>query len=101
MARKRQLTQQPGARYGAGAFVTGGLDPYLDRAEAIAHLQSLHIPVLITIGENSPPKSKAEMFALAEVPGVTSVTLPGTLGMHEEYPIELDRVIHPFLTNNP
>jgi pimeloyl-ACP methyl ester carboxylesterase len=101
MTRKRQLTQQPGARYGAGAFVTGGLDPYLDRADAIAHLQSLTIPVLIAIGENSPPKSKAEMFALAEVAGVTSVTLPGTLGMHEEYPVELYEVIHPFLTNNP
>jgi hypothetical protein len=57
--------------------------------------------VLVAIGENSPPKSKAEMFALAEVSGVTSVTLPGTLGMHEEYPIELYEVIHPFLTNNP
>jgi pimeloyl-ACP methyl ester carboxylesterase len=101
MTRKRQLTQQPGARYGAGAFVTGGLDPYDDRAEAIAHLQSLNIPVLIAIGENSPPKSKAEMVALAEVPGVTSVTLPGTLGMHEEYPIELYEVIHPFLAPHP
>jgi pimeloyl-ACP methyl ester carboxylesterase len=97
MTRKRQLTQQPGARYGAGAFVTGGLDPYLDRSDAIAHLQSLNIPVLIAIGENSPPKSKAEMFALAEVTGVTSVTLPGTLGMHEEYPFELSQVIQPFL----
>ncbi len=97
MTRKRQLTQQPGARYGAGAFVTGGLDPYLDRSEVLAHLQSLTIPVLVAIGENSPPKSKAEMFALAEVAGVTSVTLPGTLGMHEEYPIELYEVIHPFL----
>jgi pimeloyl-ACP methyl ester carboxylesterase len=101
MTRKRQLTQQPGARYGAGAFVTGGLDPYLDRADAIAQLQSLDIPVLIAIGENSPPKSKAEMFALAEVAGVTSVTLPGTLGMHEEYPIELYEVIHPFIANYP
>jgi pimeloyl-ACP methyl ester carboxylesterase len=101
MTRKRQLTQKPGARYGAGAFVTGGLDPYLDRAEAIAHLQSLNIPVLIAIGENSPPKSKAEMFALAEVAGVTSVTLPGTLGMHEEYPFELHAVIHPFIASNP
>jgi pimeloyl-ACP methyl ester carboxylesterase len=97
MTRKRQLTQQPGARYGAGAFVTGGLDPYLDRSDAIAHLQSLTIPVLVAIGENSPPKSKAEMFALSEVAGVTSVTLPGTLGMHEEYPFELSEVIQPFL----
>ncbi len=98
MARKRQLTQQPGARYGAGAFVTGGLDPYLDRFSAIAHLQSLKVPVAIAIGENSPPKSKAEMHALAEVANVVSFTLPGTLGLHEEYPVELYEAIHPFVS---
>jgi pimeloyl-ACP methyl ester carboxylesterase len=97
LAQKRELTQQPGARYGAGAFVTGGLDPYLDRFEAMAHLQSLSIPVLMAIGEGSPPKSKAEMLALAAVPNVVSHTLPGTLGMHEEYPAELYGVILPFL----
>ena len=99
LARKRQLTQQSGARYGAAAFVTGGLDPYLDRSAAIAHLQSLSIPVLVAIGENSPPKSKAEMLALSEVTNVISHTLPGTLGLHEEYPAELYEVILPFLTS--
>jgi pimeloyl-ACP methyl ester carboxylesterase len=54
LAQKRQLTQQSGARYGAAAFVTGGLDPYLDRSAAIAHLQSLTIPVLVAIGDSSP-----------------------------------------------
>jgi pimeloyl-ACP methyl ester carboxylesterase len=97
LVQKRRLTQQPGARFGAGAFVTGGLDPYVDRVDAIASLQSLSIPVMLAIGENSPPKSTAEMLALAEVPGVTSCTLPGTLGLHEEYPLELYNAIHPFL----
>lgn len=97
---KRQLTQQPGARYGAGAFVTGGLDPYVDRAEAISQLQSVRIPVLIAIGESSPPKSKAEMFALTEVANVVSCTVPGTLGLHEEYAIELFTEIMPFLLSN-
>jgi pimeloyl-ACP methyl ester carboxylesterase len=97
LTQKRQLTQQPGARFGAAAFVTGGLDPYLDRETAIADLQSLNIPVILAIGESSPPKSKAEMLALAEVAGVTSFTLPGTLGLHEEYPSELYTVIEPFL----
>jgi pimeloyl-ACP methyl ester carboxylesterase len=97
LTRKRQLTQQLGARYGAAAFVTGGLDPYSDRAEAIEHLQSLSIPVLVAIGESSPPKSKAEMVALSEVPHVRSRTLPGTLGMHEEYPAELYDAILPFM----
>ncbi len=97
LQQKRALTQQPGARFGAGAFVTGGLDPYLDRSEAIADLQSLSIPVMVAIGESSPPKSKAEMFALAEVSNIISCTLPGTLGLHEEYPIELSAEILPFL----
>jgi pimeloyl-ACP methyl ester carboxylesterase len=101
MSQKRQLTQQPGARYGAGAFVTGGLDPYIDRSEAIAQLQSLKIPVLMAIGESSPPKSKAEMIALAGVANISSCTLPGTLGLHEEYPIELGAKIMPFLLSDP
>jgi pimeloyl-ACP methyl ester carboxylesterase len=97
LSQKRELTQQPGARFGAGAFVTGGLDPYVDRSEAIAHLQSLSIPVMVAIGENSPPKSKAEMLALAAVANVISQILPGTLGLHEEYPTELYDAILPFL----
>jgi pimeloyl-ACP methyl ester carboxylesterase len=97
LTQKRQLTQQPGARFGAAAFVTGGLDPYLDREMAIADLQSLNIPVILAIGASSPPKSKAEMSALAAVAGVTSFTLPGTLGLHEEYASELYTVIEPFL----
>jgi pimeloyl-ACP methyl ester carboxylesterase len=97
LTQKRQLTQQPGARYGAGAFVTGGLDPYLDRSAAINHLQSLTIPTFIAIGNSSPPKSTAEMQALAAVPHVVSQTLPGTLGMHEEYPAEIYAAILPFL----
>ncbi len=97
LQQKRHLTQQPGARFGAAAFVTGGLDPYLDRATAIDHLQSLDLPVLVAIGESSPPKSKAEMLAFAEVAQVISCTLPGTLGLHEEYPGELAAQILPFL----
>ncbi len=97
LTQKRQLTQKPGARYGAGAFVTGGLDPYLDRSAAIADLQSLTIPTFIAIGQSSPPKSTAEMQALAAVPYVVSQTLPGTLGMHEEYPAEIYAAILPFL----
>jgi pimeloyl-ACP methyl ester carboxylesterase len=100
LSQKRQLTQRSGARFGAGAFVTGGLDPYLDRSTAIAHLESLNMPVLIAIGASSPPKSKAEMLALAAVPNVVSHTLPGTLGLHEEYPEELYRVVLPFLTSS-
>jgi pimeloyl-ACP methyl ester carboxylesterase len=97
LSQKRQLTQQPGARYGAAAFVTGGLDPYSDRSEAIAQLESLKMPIMVVIGDHSPPKSKAEMLALAAVDHVISHTLTGTLGLHEEYPNELATVILPFI----
>ncbi len=97
LAQKRQLTQHSGARFGAAAFVTGGLDPYNSRDEAIAQIQSLSIPIAIALAENSPPKSKAEMLALAQVSGVTSFTLPGTLGLHEEYPDRLYAAIQPVL----
>jgi pimeloyl-ACP methyl ester carboxylesterase len=83
IATKRQISQQPGARFAPVAFVTGGLDPVIDRAGFHQLCQDLQISVII--GADSPPKSLAEMRSLAELPGVTSVTLPGTLGMHEEY----------------
>jgi pimeloyl-ACP methyl ester carboxylesterase len=97
---KRKITQKSGARYGAGAFVTGGLDPYWSRERAIEHLASLTIPVMLVIAEHSPPKSQAEMRALAEVPGIVSHSLPGTLGLHEEYAEDLYNAIDPFLTSS-
>jgi pimeloyl-ACP methyl ester carboxylesterase len=83
IATKRQISQQPGARFAPVAFVTGGLDPVIDRASFHGLCQNLQISVVI--GADSPPKSLAEMQSIAALPGVTSVTLPGTLGMHEEY----------------
>ncbi len=44
------------------------------------------MPVLIILAENSPPKSKAEMEAMAELERVQTVKLAGTLGICEEYP---------------
>ncbi|NEP62789.1 MAG: alpha/beta hydrolase, partial [Symploca sp. SIO2G7] len=43
------------------------------------------MPVLIIVAENAPPKSKAEMEAIAELKQVQTVRLTGTLGIHEEY----------------
>jgi hypothetical protein len=52
---------------------------------------------MVVIGEQAPPKSKAEMEALAELPAVQVKRLPGTLGMHEEYATEIAAAITPFL----
>lgn len=95
--RKHQITQQPGARFAPAAFVTGALDPATSRDNCLAWFQGLSIPVMVVIGEQTPPKSKAEMGALAELPGVQVKHLPGTLGMHEEYAAEVAEEILPFL----
>jgi pimeloyl-ACP methyl ester carboxylesterase len=94
---KHQITQQPGARFAPAAFVTGALDPALNRDDFLAGFQGLAIPVMMMIGEQSPPKSKAEMEVLTELPGVQVKRLPGTLGLHEEYAAEVAEAVLPFL----
>jgi pimeloyl-ACP methyl ester carboxylesterase len=100
---KHRITQQPGARYAPAAFVTGGLDPAESRDDFLAWFQGLSIPVMVIIGEQAPPRSKAEMEAIASLEaaslkGVQIERLPGTLGMHEEYAAETAAVILPFLS---
>jgi pimeloyl-ACP methyl ester carboxylesterase len=97
IAQKREITQQPGARFAPAAFVTGALDPVSDRAAFLQLFQSLSIPVLAIIAEQAPPKSREEMNAIATVPGIETRVLPGTLGMQEEYAIEVAEVVLPFL----
>jgi pimeloyl-ACP methyl ester carboxylesterase len=97
IAQKREITQQPGARFAPAAFVTGALDPVGDRAAFLSLFQPLSIPVLAIIAEQAPPKSRQEMDALATIPGVETRVLPGTLGMHEEYAIEVADAVLPFL----
>lgn len=95
--RKHQITQQPGARFAPAAFVTGALDPATNRDDFLAWFQGLSIPAMVVIGEQAPPKSKAEMEVLAALPGVQSKRFPGTLGLHEEFATEVATAISPFL----
>lgn len=85
IAERHQGTQKNGARYAPAAFVTGGLDPVNTREEFLAYFEALTVPVMVVVGENAPPSSKAEMEAMAALDQVQSVRLPGTLGMAEEY----------------
>jgi pimeloyl-ACP methyl ester carboxylesterase len=94
---KWQVTQKPGARYGSAAFVTGGLDPAKVRSEFTDKFQQLAVPVMVVIAENAPPKSKAEMEALTELPGVESRVIPGSLGMHEENAEALANAVKSFI----
>lgn len=95
---KHKITQQPGARFGPAAFVTGGLDPMDDREEWLEIGRSLTLPMQVIIPEQAPPKSKAEMEALAALPQIQVKRLPGTLGLHEEYASEVGAIALPFLS---
>ena len=95
--KKWHTTQQPGARFASAAFVTGNLDAVHEQSDFLELVQSLTVPLMVVIGESSPPKSREEMNALATLPGVKSVVIPGSLGLHEEYPEVVLKVIQDFL----
>ena len=54
-------------------------------------------PLLVAMGAGTPPRSLAEMQALAALPGVQSVTLPGSLAFYDERPEETAAAVAPFL----
>ncbi|RCJ25630.1 alpha/beta hydrolase [Nostoc minutum NIES-26] len=95
--KKWQTTQQPGARFASAAFVTGNLDAVREQSDFLALVESLSVPLMIVIGESSPLKSREEMDALAALPGISSVIIPGSLGLHEEYPTDVLAAIQDFL----
>ena len=96
---RMRLTRQPGARFGSACFVTGALDPFDDRATFHATARRVQGPMLILYGSDTPPKSRAEMEALADLPGIESSLLGrGTLGMAEELAGDLAPLIDDFLS---
>lgn len=97
ITQKHEITSKPGGRYAPAAFVTGAIDPVTDREEYLQLLDSISMPVLIILAENAPPKSKAEMEAMAEFEQVQTVRLAGTLGIYEEYSEAVTEAIKNFL----
>ncbi|MBW4635970.1 MAG: alpha/beta hydrolase [Iphinoe sp. HA4291-MV1] len=97
MQYKWRNTQQPGSRYAPAAFVTGSLDPVDNQADFLALVRDLSVPLRVVIGESSPSKSRAEMDAMKALSGVQTVVLPGSLGMHEEYPQAVVEAVQDFL----
>lgn len=93
MAQKRAVTDARGARHSSFRFVSGGLDPFPDRASFLAAAQAAG-DVMMIYSRDTPPKSKAEMEALAGLPNVKSVMTPkGKLSFHEEFPDETARIL--------
>ncbi|MDX2239173.1 MAG: alpha/beta hydrolase [Leptolyngbyaceae cyanobacterium bins.302] len=97
ISQKWRTTQQKGARFASVAFVTGALDPVKSRKEFMDYFQPLPIPTAIVIGEQTPPKSREEMEFVVHFTGVQVYRMPGSLGLHEEYPDEFMNGVLPFL----
>lgn len=97
MRQKWRTTQRRNARFASASFVTGGLDTIRDREQWLSLFQPLPVPVLMAIGEQMPPKSRAEVEILAHFSSAQVYRMPGSLGLHEEYPGVLADGILPFL----
>lgn len=94
------MIRAPGARHASIRFVTGLLNPFADREGFLAAAGEAvsSTPVLVVRGADTPPKSCAEMQALAAVPGVREVLLPrGKLSVHEEFADETAAAVADFL----
>jgi pimeloyl-ACP methyl ester carboxylesterase len=95
---KLDVVRAPGARFASVRFVTGRLDPLDSRDELLALGRRMRVPTLVLYGAETPPRSRAEMEALAAVSGIRSVVLArGKLSMHEEFPGTTFEAMAPFL----
>jgi pimeloyl-ACP methyl ester carboxylesterase len=98
LAAKIAVTRTPGARHGSVRFVTGALDRVESRVAFLELAKSADLPILVVYGEETPPKSRAEMDALADLPNVRIMRLAaGKLVIHEELPDAVANAITPFL----
>jgi pimeloyl-ACP methyl ester carboxylesterase len=98
LAQKMKVVAAPGARHASIRFVSGMLDPMPDRATFIATAQRAVAYILVIYGAATPPRSKAEIEALALLPHVRSVVLPsGKLAIHEEFPDAVAEQVRSFL----
>ena len=102
LGEKLAVTRARGARFASVRFVTGRLDPLESRNAFLDLARRAEIPILMVYGAETPPKSRAEMEALAAVPGIRIACLPrGKLALHEEFPDAVAEAIAPFLASIP
>ena len=96
---KRQVIDAPGARFASAAFVTGSLDRVASRTEFLALAVRAATPTLLVYGAETPSRSRAEMEALAALPGIRSARLSrGKLAVHEEFPDDVSAAVTPFIS---
>jgi pimeloyl-ACP methyl ester carboxylesterase len=101
LRQKLAVVRADGARFASVRFVTGRLDPVASREAFLDVARRAGAPILLVYGADTPPKSRAEMEALAAVPGVRTARLPrGKLAVHEEFPDATINAIEPFLADD-
>jgi pimeloyl-ACP methyl ester carboxylesterase len=99
LTQKVAVTRAPGARYSAARFVTGALDRVGNREAFLELARRASVPILVIYGAHTPPKSRAEIEALTQLPNVLSHRVShGKLSLYEEFPSEVARIVEPFLT---
>jgi pimeloyl-ACP methyl ester carboxylesterase len=97
---KLAVTRARGSRFASIRFVTGGLDPIDTREQFLALARQASIPMLTVYGDQTPPRSRAEMEALATIAGMRSVCIPrGKLSLHEEFAAQVAQAVAPFLAS--
>jgi pimeloyl-ACP methyl ester carboxylesterase len=102
LRQKLNVVRAPGARFASVRFVTGRLDPLASREAFLDLARRAAAPILLVYGAETPPKSRAEMEALAAVPGIRTARLPqGKLAVHEEFPDATIDAVEPFLAEEP
>jgi pimeloyl-ACP methyl ester carboxylesterase len=102
LAAKRPIIERPNGRFGTAAFVTGGLDLVRSRAAFHDLVRRAGMPLAVLYGPDTPPRSRAEMEALAALPGLAVHRLArGALGVHEEYPDAVAAALAGFLADAP
>ncbi|TVQ07465.1 MAG: alpha/beta hydrolase, partial [Leptolyngbya sp. DLM2.Bin27] len=74
-----------------------GLDPVQRRTDWLDLIESAKVPKLAIAGQQTPPKSGAEMEMLKAMAGVQWATVPGSLAAHEEHPETVLESLRPFL----
>jgi len=101
LRQKLAVVRASGARFASVRFVSGRLDPLASRETFLDVARRAGAPILLVYGADTPPKSRAEMEALAAVPGVRTTRLPrGKLAVHEEFPDATVNAIEPFLAGH-
>lgn len=85
-AEKGAVAKAAGARHASVRFVTGGLDRLQSRDEFLRLVEAAPKPLLLVYGDETPPKSCAEMDAASRITGVETLRLKrGKLSVHEEF----------------